>query len=133
MACTAQKPSHTTPEYISLEYTSICCGTPNEAPVKDFITFFAKKYKKNNLQVYKQSGLGREGEYKLFINIGGMNNEEKTLFTNELEKIVKKQNQQRNTGSDGYVHYHSQSISKEEFEQESKTSRIPFTEIKIIP
>jgi len=62
--------------YIEIGYNSICCGTPSSAPVMNYIKSFQGK--KNTLEIYRQSRLGREGEYKLFIGIDALSKSKKS-------------------------------------------------------
>ncbi|MFP7655260.1 hypothetical protein [Chryseobacterium proteolyticum] len=58
--------------YLQVGYASICCGTPSEDPVINYISKFQKKNKTKPFEIYKQSGLGREGEFNLYIGIDSL-------------------------------------------------------------
>lgn len=98
--------------YIEISYNSICCGTPSSTPVMNYINSFQGK--KNTLEIYRQSGLGREGEYKLFIGIDALSKSKKTKFIKGLEAAINSQNKSRNESSDGIVNFESQKIVKKE-------------------
>jgi hypothetical protein len=53
--------------YLKLSYNSICCGTPSTAPVMTYIEKFQGKSKAKNIEIFRQSGLGREGEFALYL------------------------------------------------------------------
>lgn len=98
--------------YIEIGYNSICCGTPSSAPVMNYINSFQGK--KNTLEIYRQSGLGREGEYKLFIGIDALSKSKKVKFIKGLEAAINSQNKSRNENSDGIVDFNSRTIIKKE-------------------
>lgn len=98
--------------YIEIGYNSICCGTPSTAPVMNYINSFQGK--KNTLEIYQQSGLGREGEYKLFIGIDALSKSKKAKFIKGLESAINSQNKSRNENSDGIVNFDSRKIVKKE-------------------
>ncbi|WP_210150581.1 hypothetical protein [Chryseobacterium scophthalmum] len=98
--------------YIEISYNSICCGTPSSAPVMNYINSFQGK--KNILEIYRQSRLGREGEYKLFIGIDALSKSKKAKFIKGLETTVNSQNKSRNENSDGIVDFNSRTIIKKE-------------------
>lgn len=98
--------------YIEISYNSICCGPPSSTPVMNYINSFQGK--KNNIEVYRQSRLGREGEYKLFIGIDALSKSKKVKFIKGLEAAINSQNKSRNESSDGIVNFESQKIVKKE-------------------
>ncbi|WP_175621015.1 hypothetical protein [Chryseobacterium schmidteae] len=98
--------------YIEISYNSICCGPPSSSPVMNYINSFQGK--KNNIEVYRQSRLGREGEYKLFIGIDALSKSKKAKFIKGLETAINSQNKARNESSDGIVNFESQKIVKKE-------------------
>lgn len=98
--------------YIEISYNSICCGTPSSAPVMNYINSFQGK--KNTLEIYRQSRLGREGEYKLFIGIDALSKSKKAKFIKGLEATINSQNKSRNESSDGIVNFESQKTVKKE-------------------
>ncbi|MEG1591227.1 hypothetical protein [Chryseobacterium sp.] len=98
--------------YIEISYNSICCGPPSSSPVMNYVNSFQGK--KNTLEVYQQSRLGREGEYKLFIGIDALSKSKKAKFIKGLEAAINSQNKFRNESSDGIVNFESQKIVKKE-------------------
>lgn len=98
--------------YIEISYNSICCGTPSSAPVMNYINSFQGK--KNTLEIYRQSRLGREGEYKLFIGIDALSKSKKAKFIKGLEATINSQNKSRDENSGGIVNFESQKIVKKE-------------------
>ncbi|KIC61174.1 hypothetical protein [Chryseobacterium taiwanense] len=100
--------------YLYLDYNSMCCGTPSTNPVMTYIETFQSKNKRKPIEVYRQSGLGREGEFKLFIGIDALSKSKRKQFIKGLEETVISQNNKRNRSSDGSVFFTpTQSLSKE--------------------
>lgn len=104
--------------YLYLDYNSVCCGTPSTIPVMTYIETFQSKNKRKPIEVYRQSGLGREGEFKLFIGIDALSKSQRKQFIKGLEETVTSQNNKRNLNSDGSVFFTpTQSLSKEKLNQ----------------
>jgi len=100
--------------YLYLDYNSMCCGTPSTNPVMTYIETFQGANKRQPIEVYRQSGLGREGEFKLFIGIDALSKSKRKQFIKGLEETVTSQNNKRNRSSDGSVFFTpTQSLSKE--------------------
>lgn len=96
--------------FVQVGYGSICCGTPSPDPVISYLEKFAKKNKKKSFEVYSQSGLGREGEFKLYIGIDSLSKKQQTSFIKGLEAVVDLQNSQRNKSRDGNVSFDDQKV-----------------------
>jgi len=104
--------------YLSLDYNSMCCGTPSTNPVMTYIEAFQSKNIGKPIEVYRQSGLGREGEFKLFIGIDALSKSKRKQFIKGLEETVTSQNNKRNRSSDGSVFFTpTQVLSKENLKQ----------------
>ncbi|MCA6068091.1 hypothetical protein JI747_012925 [Chryseobacterium sp. RG1] len=100
--------------YLYLDYNSMCCGTPSTNPVMTYIETFQSKNKRKPIEVYRQSGLGREGEFKLFIGIDALSKSKRQQFIKGLAETVTSQNNKRNRSSDGSVFFTpTNSLSKE--------------------
>ncbi|WP_294237052.1 hypothetical protein [uncultured Chryseobacterium sp.] len=91
--------------YLQVGYASVCCGTPSDKPIMDYLTQFKSKNKVKSLEIYKQTGLGREGEYKLYIGTDGLSGTQKSAFIKGLKAVVNSQNKARKTESAGLVNF----------------------------
>ncbi|MCS3532259.1 hypothetical protein [Chryseobacterium sp. JUb7] len=98
--------------YLQVRYGSICCGTPSTEPVDKYVTQFQKKNKIKNLEIYRQSGLGREGEFNLYIGIDNLSKKQKTAFMKGLKSAVETQNNARQKNHDGIVGFEETEIVK---------------------
>ncbi|WP_346985677.1 hypothetical protein [Chryseobacterium sp. POE27] len=96
--------------YLQIGYASVCCGTPSDKPVMDYLAKFQKQSKVKNLEIYKQSGLGREGEYNLYIGTDGLSKTQKNNFIKGLKAAVDSQNNARSKNSDGIVNFNESEI-----------------------
>lgn len=100
--------------FLYLDYNSMCCGTPSTDPVITYIETFQSKNKRKPIEVYRQSGLGREGEFKLFIGIDALSASKRKNFIKGLQETVILQNNKRNRNSDGTIFFTpTNSVSKE--------------------
>lgn len=91
--------------YLQVGYHSICCGTPSDKPVMDFISQFQKKNKIKNFEVYRQSGLGREGEFNLYIGTDTFSKTQKIKFAEGLKAAINNQNKMKKANRDGNVSF----------------------------
>jgi len=88
----------------------MCCGTPSPDPVMSYLSQFQKKNKTKAFEVYRQSGLGREGEFNLYIGIDKLSKTQKTNFIKGLQSAISSQNSKRNQSSDGTVNFEETAV-----------------------
>ncbi|KXH84791.1 hypothetical protein [Chryseobacterium kwangjuense] len=93
--------------YIQVSYSSICCGTPSTQPLMDYVKQFEKKNKLRPLEILRHSGLGREGEFNLYIGIDKLSKKKKTTFLKGLQFALSSQNEKRKKDRDGHVNLDS--------------------------
>lgn len=93
--------------YIQVSYSSICCGTPSTQPLMDYVKRFEKKNKLKSFEILQQGGLGREGEFNLYIGIDKLSKKKRKTFLKGLQSAVALQNEQRKKDSDGHVNLDS--------------------------
>lgn len=91
--------------YLQIGYHSMCCGTPSADPVMNYVNQFTKKNKVKNFEVYRQSGLGREGEFNLYVGTDGFSKTQKSKFISGLKEVINSQNRARKPNSDGTVSF----------------------------
>jgi len=93
--------------YFEISYSSICCGTPSTGPVTSYLSQFQKKNKTKAFEVFQQPGLGREGEFNLYIGVDQLSKSQKTIFMKGLKTAISSQNTKRNESRDGIVYFES--------------------------
>lgn len=98
--------------YLVVGYHSICCGTPSDKPVMDYITKFRAKNKIKNFEIYRQSGLGREGEFNLYIGTDKFSKTQKVQFVNGLKAAIDAQNKMKKPNRDGNVSFDETQLMK---------------------
>ncbi|MCW3162510.1 hypothetical protein [Chryseobacterium oryctis] len=91
--------------YLEISYSSMCCGTLSPDPVINYINQFQKKNKIKPIEVLIQSGLGREGEFNLYISTDNFSKTKKSAFIKGLQKVILTQNSKRNPSKDGTVNF----------------------------
>ncbi len=91
--------------YIEIGYSSICCGTPSTEPVLNYLKQFEKKNKSGAFEILIEKGLGREGEFNLYIGIDGLGKKQKDIFMRGLSSAISLQNKKRKPDSDGIVSF----------------------------
>jgi len=91
--------------YVRISYSSMCCGTPSTKPVTDYLKKFEKSNHLKAFEILKQGGLGREGEFDLYIGTDKLGKKQKTAFTKGLQSVVTLQNKTRKQNSDGTVDF----------------------------
>jgi len=103
--CSAFFFSQKSMNYVRISYGSICCGTPSTKPVTDYLKKFEKSNKLRAFEILEQSGLGREGEFTLYIGTDRLNKKQKAAFKKGLESVITSQNKTRKQNSDGTVDF----------------------------
>lgn len=91
--------------YVEIGYSSICCGTPSTDPVMNYVNQFQKKNKTKSFEILQQPGLGREGEFNLYISTSQLSKTQKTSFIKGLQSAISSQNTERKENSDGTVNF----------------------------
>ena len=97
-------------KYLEVSYGSICCGPPSEKPIIGYLKEFKKKNQIKTLEILQQSGLGREGEFSLYVGIDHLTPNQKKRLMRGLMATVSNQNNQRKQDSNGMVHFDSATV-----------------------
>nr|WP_315033789.1 hypothetical protein [uncultured Chryseobacterium sp.] len=96
--------------YLVISYGSSCCGPPTEKPVISYLKDFKKKNHLKSMEVLQQSGLGREGEFKLYVGTDFLTDNQKRRLVRGLTAAVSNQNNSRKQKSDGTVFFDSTTV-----------------------
>lgn len=118
-------------EYLSIYFESICCGAPNNIEILNFTQNYFKNKKLYSPKIYKHSGLGFEGEYRLYISLKSLNLKQKEDFLKKIQKNIDQQNSKRDSNSTGIIQY-GQLVSEEKMNTESKIKHFEFTKFEEI-
>ncbi|MFC5978046.1 hypothetical protein [Flavobacterium salmonis] len=89
--------------YIIVGYSSICCGSPSEKPIMDYVKNFEKKNKLKPFEIFVEHGLGKEGEHAFYIGTDNLNTKLTKSFMDGLKIMATNQNKKRSKNGDGYV------------------------------
>lgn len=95
--------SQTNKNYITVGYSSICCGTPSKKPIMDYVKKFEKKNKLKPFEIFVEYGLGKEGEHAFYIGTDNLNTKSIKSFLDGLNITATDQNRKRAKKGDGYV------------------------------
>lgn len=103
--------SQTNKNYIAISYSSICCGTPSEKPVMDFVKKTEKKLKLKPFEIFIENGLGKEGEHIFYIATDNLNANQLKSFWNDLKLTASNQNKLSSKNEKGSVNVEDKLIS----------------------
>ncbi|WP_324027846.1 hypothetical protein QSV08_07835 [Maribacter sp. BPC-D8] len=95
--------SQTNKNYIPISYSSICCGTPTDQPVMDFIKNFEEKNNLKPFEIFIEVGLGKEGEHTFYIGTDNLDAKLLESLCSSLTTITATQNKKRSKNRSGYV------------------------------
>ncbi len=71
-----------------VEFHSVCCGVPDNAPLLKYIAGFKKKYKIKKIAYDRIGPLGREGEYDMAFLLKELNKKQATVFMKQVKLIA---------------------------------------------
>jgi hypothetical protein len=108
--------SQTNQNYIIVGYSSICCGTPSEKPIMDYIKNFERKNKLKPFEMFVEYGLGKEGEHAFYIGTDALSNKLIKSFLDGLNITAANQNKKRSKNADGYVNVENKLTSNSTLE-----------------
>ena len=77
---------------ILIQFQSVCCGVPSEAPLVSFLKTFKRNNKIKKITAFKIGPLGREGEYNVGFKLTELNRAQKKSFIKKLNLLVPKLN-----------------------------------------
>ena len=79
-----------------IKFQSICCGVPDDAPLRKSIAQFKKKYKIKSMVAYRISPMRKEGDYDLGFPLSKLNAAKRTIFINQMTAVSKLMNDKGN-------------------------------------
>lgn len=100
--------------YLKIGYTSVCCGPASEKPVISYLKEFKRKNQIRNLEILIQKGLGREGEFELYVGTDFLTNNQRSRLVRGLTAAVSNQNNNRQQQNIGTVNFDSTDIAHQQ-------------------
>lgn len=100
--------------YLQIGYASVCCGPPSEKPVISYLKEFKKKNQIKSLEILIQGGMGREGEFNVYVGTDYLTVNQKSRLIRGLMATVSNQNNRREQKSNGIVNFDSEITVKQQ-------------------
>lgn len=100
--------------YLEIGYTSVCCGPASEKPVVNYLKEFKRKNQIRSLEILIQRGLGREGEFKLYVGTDFLTINQNKRLVRGLTAVVSNQNNNKKQEDIGIVFFNPADIAHQE-------------------
>lgn len=100
--------------YLQIGYASVCCGPPSEKPVISYLKEFKKKNQIKSLEILMQNGMGREGEFNVYVGTDYLSVNQKSRLIRGLMATVSNQNNRREQKDNGLVNFNSEITVKQQ-------------------
>ncbi|GEN69703.1 MULTISPECIES: hypothetical protein [Chryseobacterium] len=100
--------------YLQIGYASVCCGPPSEKPVISYLKEFKKKNQIKSLEILIQNGMGREGEFNVYVGTDYLSVNQKSRLIRGLMATVSNQNNRREQKDNGLVNFNSEITVKQQ-------------------
>ncbi|AZA99076.1 hypothetical protein EG359_05415 [Chryseobacterium joostei] len=91
--------------YLEISYGSVCCGPLSEKPVISFLKEFKKKNQIRSLEILMQKGMGREGEFSLYVGTDFLTTNQRSRLVRGITAAVSNQNNNRKSENNGTVNF----------------------------
>ncbi|MDR4951128.1 hypothetical protein REB14_02885 [Chryseobacterium sp. ES2] len=96
--------------YLEISYRSVCCGPASDKPVMSFLKEFKNKSQIKSMEVLIQKGMGREGEFTLYVGTDFLTKNQKKRLIRGLTATVSNQNNNKKSQSTGNVSFDSTAV-----------------------
>ena len=96
--------------YLQISYGSVCCGPASDKPVMSFLKDFKNKSQIKSMEILKQNGRGREGEYTLYVGTDFLTKNQKKRLIRGLTAAVSNQNNSKKNQNIGNVFFDSTAV-----------------------
>ncbi|WP_312285210.1 hypothetical protein [Chryseobacterium gleum] len=96
--------------YLEISYGSVCCGPPSDKPVISFLKEFKNKSQIRSLEILMGKGMGKEGEYTLYIGTDYLTKNQKSRLIRGLTAAISNQNNNKKSQSIGNVFFDSTTV-----------------------
>ncbi|UCA61086.1 hypothetical protein KB553_06030 [Chryseobacterium rhizoplanae] len=101
-------------DYLRISYTSVCCGPASEKPIISYLKEFKRKNQIRSLEILIQRGLGREGEFELYVGIDFLTNNQRKRLVRGLTASVSNQNNNKKSQNIGNINFDPADIAHRE-------------------
>lgn len=96
--------------YLKIGYTSVCCGPASEKPVVSYLKEFKRKNQIRSLEILMQKGMGREGEFELYVGTDFLSINQRKRLVRGLTASVSNQNNNKKSQNIGNINFDSADI-----------------------
>ncbi|RXM50352.1 MULTISPECIES: hypothetical protein [unclassified Chryseobacterium] len=110
--------------YLKISYTSVCCGPASEKPVISYLKEFKRKNQIRSLEILMQKGMGREGEFELYVGTDFLSINQRKRLIRGLTASVSNQNNNKKSQNIGTVNFDSADIVHQQDLMSSKNLTI---------
>lgn len=100
--------------YLKIGYTSVCCGTASEKPVISYLKEFKRKNQIRSLEILMQKGMGREGEFELYVGTDFLTVNQRKRLIRGLTASVSNQNNNKKSPNIGNITFDPADIAHQE-------------------
>ncbi|MEJ5102853.1 hypothetical protein [Chryseobacterium sp. MYb328] len=100
--------------YLKIRYGSVCCGPASEKPVISYLKEFKRKNQIRSLEIFIEKGVGREGEYQLYVGTDFLTVNQRKRLVRGLTAAVSNQNNNKKQANTGNVGFDSTDIAHQE-------------------
>lgn len=100
--------------YLTIGYSSVCCGPASEQPVTSYLKEFKKKNQIRSLEILIQRGLGKEGEYAIYVGTDFLTVNQRKRLVRGLNAVISNQNNNKQRPNAGNVNFDSTDITHQE-------------------
>ncbi|MEG0925008.1 MULTISPECIES: hypothetical protein [Chryseobacterium] len=100
--------------YLEISYGSVCCGPLSEKPVVSFLKEFKKKNQIRSLEILMRKGMGREGEFNLYVGTDFLTTNQRSRLVRGITAAVSNQNNNRKNENNGTVNFDPAAIVRQQ-------------------
>ena len=87
---------------LTINFYSVCCGTPDDNLIKNTIKTFKKQYKIKTIKAFHVSKLGKEGEHAYVFILSELNNTQRKNLILKLQKTIAIWDSNKTSSQGGY-------------------------------
>ncbi|OCA79850.1 hypothetical protein BBH99_05235 [Chryseobacterium contaminans] len=100
--------------YLKISYSSVCCGPASEKPVISYLKEFKRKNQIRSLEILMQKGMGREGEFELYVGTDFLTINQRKRLVRGLMASISNQNNNKKSQNIGNINFDPADIAHQE-------------------